>query len=119
LIDGGKFSLCSCLGSWWSKGWRRERETDRQTDRQIGFLKWFSWWSKYQGSTCHLGYTLPLPPIPHSGLKPLERACLSGVDKHHLGGLGFAEALQRKERLAKPHTVECEAMPGCQAHTGL
>lgn len=23
-------------------------------------------------------------------------------------------ALQRKERLARPHTVECRALPGCQ-----
>ena len=42
----------------------------------------------------------------------------SGVEKNPLGGLGFAEALQRKEWLAWLTTVQCEAMASMPANTG-
>lgn len=47
-----------------------------------------------------------------------QTTLVSGVEKNSLGGLGFAEALQRKEWLAWPTTVECEAMASMPANTG-
>lgn len=47
-----------------------------------------------------------------------QTTLVSGVEKNPLGGLGFAEALQRKEWLAWPTTVECEAMASMPANTG-
>lgn len=47
-----------------------------------------------------------------------QTTLVSGVEKNPLGGLGFAEALQRKEWLAWLTTVECEAMASMPANTG-